>query len=105
MFTNISPSEMRSKLADDNNAVLIDVRSPEECAEGMVPNAININLFDAMFMDRIAELDRNKNYYMICRSGGRSSTACGAMAQMGFKNLYNLAGGMMSWDGEVATPQ
>ena len=56
------------------------------------------------FMDKVLELDRYKNYYMICRSGGRSSTACGAMANNGFKSLVNLDGGMLSWDGEVVHP-
>jgi rhodanese-related sulfurtransferase len=55
-------------------------------------------------METILDLDRNKNYYMICRSGGRSSSAAGAMANNGFGTLYNLNGGMMSWDGDVVMP-
>ncbi|HCQ29697.1 MAG TPA: rhodanese-like domain-containing protein, partial [Flavobacteriales bacterium] len=41
------------------------------------------------------------SYYVYCRSGGRSASACGAMASIGFPKLYNLAGGIMSWSGEV----
>ncbi|MBD80712.1 MAG: rhodanese [Crocinitomicaceae bacterium] len=91
-------------IADDDNAVLIDVRTPEECSQGMIPGAININLMSPEFMDSILELDRNKNYYMICRSGGRSATAAGAMANNGFKSLVNFQGGMLSWDGELEMP-
>ena len=105
MFDNISPSELRELVKQDENAVLIDVRSPEECDEGMIEGSVNINLFDPSFMNEIGKLDKSKNYYMICRSGNRSSTACGAMAQMGFGKLYNLSGGMMAWDGEVVFPK
>ena len=101
---NISPNEMRNLLEQDKNAVLIDVRSPEECSEGMIKGAENINLFDPTFMEKVSKMDKSKNYYMICRSGNRSGTACGAMAQMGFGTLYNLSGGMMAWDGEVVNP-
>ena len=49
------------------------------------------------------ELDKSKNYYVYCRSGGRSAQACAVMTQMcGFENAYNLLGGFMNWEGEVA---
>lgn len=104
MFKEVNAREFKSMVADDKDAVLIDVRTPEECDGGMIPNSINIDLMSAEFMDQVLELDRHKNYYMICRSGGRSATACGAMANNGFKSLVNLMGGMMSWDGEVVHP-
>ena len=102
MYKDISASELRDLINGDENAVLIDVRTPEECAEGMIPNSKNIDLMGPNFMEQVMALDKNKNYFMICRSGGRSATACGAMAQNGFTSLYNLNGGMMSWDGEIA---
>jgi rhodanese-related sulfurtransferase len=101
MFTDISGAELREKIEGNANAVLIDVRTPEECAEGMIPGAKNINLMGPDFMEQVSQMDKDKEYFMICRSGGRSATACGAMAQNGFKNVYNLNGGMMFWDGDV----
>ena len=98
---NITPVELEKIVVDDENAVLIDVRSPEECAEGMIPGAENINLFDPDFIDRIKELDKSKDYYMICRSGGRSGNAAGAMDELGFKSVHNMVGGMMAWKGET----
>jgi rhodanese-related sulfurtransferase len=101
MFKDISGAEMRELIQGNENAVLIDVRTPEECAAGIIPGAKNIDLMGADFMEQVSKLDKDKEYFMICRSGGRSATACGAMAQNGFKNLYNLNGGMMFWDGDV----
>ena len=101
MHKDINGSELRELVEGNDNAVLIDVRTPEECATGMIPGAQNIDLMGPSFMDEIMKLDKNKDYFMICRSGGRSATACGAMSQNGFTSLYNLNGGMMFWDGEV----
>jgi rhodanese-related sulfurtransferase len=104
MFKEANAKEFKEMVSEDKNAVLIDVRTAEECDGGMIPNSINIDLMSPEFMDKVLELDRYKNYYMICRSGGRSSTACGTMANNGFKSLVNLDGGMLSWDGAVVHP-
>jgi rhodanese-related sulfurtransferase len=101
---NISSIEMQQLLQEKNDAQIIDVRTPEEVAEGIIPNAVNINLFDLDFVLRIQSLDRNKPCFVVCRSGGRSASAAGAMVQWGFKEVYNLDGGMMDWDGEVDCP-
>ncbi|UTW64729.1 rhodanese-like domain-containing protein [bacterium SCSIO 12741] len=104
MYTNITPQEFRDKVANDDQAVLIDVRTPEEVQTGTIEGAINIDLMGTDFIEQISEMDKSKHYFMICRSGGRSSSACGAMAQMGFATLFNLDGGMLGWDGDVVTP-
>ena len=99
MIKNITPPELEVIAKENENAVLIDVRSPEECAEGMVDGAENINIFDTDFLERIGKLDKSKDYYMISRSGGRSGSAAGAMDQMGFESVYNMDGGMLAWQG------
>lgn len=104
MVKEITPVELEQIVSDPKGAVFIDVRSPEECAEGMVKGAININLFDPNFMEEVSKLDKNKDYYMICRSGGRSGSACGAMDQIGFTSVTNMVGGMLAWSGEVVYP-
>lgn len=89
------------KLKNDDNAVLIDVRTEEECGEGYIPNAINMNIFKGQaFVYELEALDKSKNYYIYCRSGGRSGQACEIMNQMGFENAYNLMGGFSEWTGE-----
>lgn len=102
IMKNISSAEWRSLLSQDNNAVVLDVRTPGECAQGILPNAKQLNVMDPMGFDKgLKNLDKSKNYYVYCRSGGRSGQACALMAREGFGTLYNLAGGIMSWDGEI----
>ena len=99
---NVSQQEWVSRLNEDNNAVVLDVRTDDECAEGIIPNAINIDIYKGQgFIYMLDELDKSKNYYVYCRSGARSSQACSIMNQMGFENTYNLLGGMLEWNGEV----
>ncbi len=105
MYKNISGQELRDKVKDNPDAIIIDVRTPQECYEGMIPNAVNFDLFEPHFMQRIQELDKDKEYFMVCRSGNRSGSACGAMVQMGFSKVHNLDGGMMAWDSETVIPQ
>jgi len=89
-------------LANDDNAVVLDVRTDDEVAEGIIPNAIHIDIYKGQeFIDEIEELDKSKNYYVYCRSGNRSGKACQIMEQLGFENAYNLEGGMLEWTGDV----
>lgn len=94
---NISAAEF-DKLSKEANTEIIDVRSPEEKVEGFIEGAKVINIMGPTFADDIKELDKNKTYLVYCRSGNRSGTACGFMASNGFDKLYNLDGGIQSWN-------
>ncbi|MCF8320426.1 MAG: rhodanese-like domain-containing protein [Flavobacterium sp.] len=99
---NLEQEDWRDQLNNDANAVILDVRTEDEFSEGMIPGAINIDIYKGQgFIYSIEELDKSKNYYVYCRSGGRSGQACSIMSQLGFENTYNLLGGMMNWEGEV----
>jgi rhodanese-related sulfurtransferase len=52
-------------------------------------------------MDEINNLDKNKNYFIYCKSGARSSNACKIMNQLGIPNTYNLIGGIDLWEGDT----
>ena len=78
---------------DEENAVMIDVRTPEETAEGMIPGASQIDFRSGDFSQQISELDKGKAYYLYCRSGARSANAMNIMKEMGFPEVYNLLGG------------
>lgn len=80
---------------------LIDVRTPQEFASGHIPNAVNIDIMDQAFAEEIAKLPREKTYHVVCRSGNRSGSACGYMESIGFKEVINIAGGMLDWEGET----
>ncbi|MEM5565514.1 rhodanese-like domain-containing protein [Psychroserpens sp. AS72] len=103
-MADLTQQEWTTKLAADENAVILDVRTAEEVAQGIIPNAITIDIYKGQgFIYELEELDKSKTYYVYCRSGGRSAQACSIMNQLGFKNAYNLIGGFMEWKGEVAS--
>lgn len=101
-MADLSQEQWAQQLKADENAFILDVRTEEEVEEGYIPNAKNLNIFKGQaFVYELEALDKTKNYYVYCRSGGRSGQACGIMNQMGFKNAYNLVGGFQEWKGEV----
>ncbi|WP_224483514.1 rhodanese-like domain-containing protein [Robertkochia aurantiaca] len=105
-MSDLSQEEWASRLEEDNNAVVLDVRTDEEFEEGYIPGALQIDIYKGQgFLDEVEKLDKSKNYYVYCRSGNRSGQACKLMKQMGFENAYNLKGGMMEWEGEVQEPE
>ena len=80
--------------------VIIDVRTPEEFAEGYIENAINIDFRSETFRDELDKLDKNKKYLIYCRSGGRSGNALNIMAELNFREVYNISGGIIAWNAE-----
>lgn len=102
---NLTQEDWVSQFEADENAVILDVRTEDEFNEGFIANAINIDIHRGQdFVNEIEALDKNKNYYVYCRSGMRSAKACEIMNQLGFENSYNLIGGITEWDGEVIEP-
>ncbi|WP_426091413.1 rhodanese-like domain-containing protein [Flavobacterium sp. DSR3-2] len=102
---NLTQEDWVSQFEADENAVILDVRTEDEFNEGFIANAINIDIHRGQdFVTEIEALDKNKNYYVYCRSGMRSAKACEIMNQLGFINAYNLIGGITEWDGEVIEP-
>ncbi|MCL6294305.1 rhodanese-like domain-containing protein [Jejuia spongiicola] len=99
---NLSQEEWVSQLENDDNAVIIDVRTDDEVADGIIVNAIHIDIYKGQeFVNEIEELDKDKSYYVYCRSGNRSGQACNIMNQLGFENAYNLEGGILEWEGDL----
>ena len=94
----LGPSEFSQKLNEDTNAILIDVRTIGEYNDGHIPNSILMNIYEPTFFDDIQKLDRDKNYYLYCRSGSRSYHAGQLMMKQGFKNVYNLGSGILDWE-------
>ncbi len=103
MAEDITQDQWEDLIANDTNAIILDVRTEEEVEEGYIPNMLNLDIrMGQGFLDEVEKLDKAKNYYVYCRSGARSAQACVLMDQMGFETTYNLIGGFMNWDGEVA---
>lgn len=85
------------QLVDKHEAVLLDVRTPGEYAEGHLAGSTNVDYENPGFSDEIQKLDKNKPYLVYCRSGRRSAAAMQQMKDAGFTNVTNLDGGIMGW--------
>lgn len=102
---NLSQEDWVAQLEADEKAVILDVRTEDEFNDGYIENAVNIDINKGQaFIYEIEELDKNKNYYVYCRSGARSAKACQIMNELGFENAYNLLGGILDWEGETVNP-
>ncbi len=85
---------------DNPDFVIIDVRTPQEFAEGYIENAVSIDFYAKTFRDELDSLDKSKTYLVYCRSGRRSANALNIMAELNFREAYNVLGGMIEWTAE-----
>ena len=90
---DISVMAFQSLLATQNDLQILDVRTPDEWAEGIVQGAVQINWYEDSFNAKVEVLDKNKPVVVYCKAGGRSKQAMYRLAQLGFKKVYNLEGG------------
>ena len=84
---------------DMKNAVLIDVRTPEEYNGGHLENAVNINWFDENFIQQTSALDKEKKFYLYCKKGGRSAEAAQLLDSLGY-DVVDLLGGYDALESE-----
>lgn len=94
----ISSLELAEQLEKDPGTVVVDVREPEEFAEGHIPGARLIPL--GTLPERLGEIPSDREVMVVCRSGGRSTAACQHLMSAGYK-VKNLTGGMIGWRGPV----
>ncbi|MBO8170836.1 MAG: sulfurtransferase TusA family protein [Bacillaceae bacterium] len=94
----ISNDELQAKI-DDPNAIILDVREEAEYAFGHIPGAVNYSFGE--LEQHIDELDKDKEIYVVCRTGNRSDMACQLLSDKGFKNLKNVLPGMSQWNGPI----
>lgn len=86
-------------MASDPNLQILDVRTPEEVAEGTIAGAKVANWFDADFAQKAESmLDKGKPVLVYCKVGGRSSKASDVLLGKGFSKVYNLEGGITAWN-------
>jgi len=100
IIEDITPQEALTLIQENQNNpdfVIIDVRTPEEFAEGYIENAVIIDFRSETFMDELNKLDKDKTYIIYCRSGRRSSSALNTMAELNFREAYNILGGITKW--------
>jgi thioredoxin len=95
--TGLSATEFSDKIKQLPKAPIIDVRTPEEFIKGHLKNAKNINVNGNDFGQQISKLDKSKPVFVYCLSGARSAYAANSMRNSGFKEVYELLGGIIKW--------
>ncbi|MEN0050325.1 MAG: rhodanese-like domain-containing protein [Bacteroidota bacterium] len=97
---NLEPSDFKSLMETETEAVLIDVRTPQEYGRFHFDKAINISYFAEDLCDQLEALDKEKTYLIYCRSGRRSIRVGTLMRNSGFdaQKVFNLDGGLVAWD-------
>ena len=97
-FSTVSADDAAAVLADaPDDLVILDVRTPEEYAEGHLEGAVLVDFYDADFADQLAELDPDVPYLVYCRSGNRSGQALPIMEQLQFGSASDIDGGIIAW--------
>ena len=99
---DLSQEAWKKQLDNTTDAVVLDVRTGAEVAGGVIPNAIHLDIYKGQeFINALEALDKSKSYFVYCRSGKRSGSACRMMQDLGFKTALNLKGGILDWTGDV----
>jgi len=102
---NSTHIEWKKLIENDPDAVIIDCRTALEWNQGIIEGSLLLDLLNTnRFMLEAEKLDKEKNYYIYCRSGIRSVTACQILDSSGVKNTYNLIGGLINWQERLVAP-
>lgn len=94
---NLSALELNENFDADKH-LLLDVRTPEETSVSFIEGASFINFYDEDFQAKLNAMDKSKEVFVYCKGGGRSAKAAEMLIEKGFKKVYNLQGGIMSWE-------
>ena len=95
-YQDLDGKTFKSAYTKAGKAELLDVRTPGEFGFGTIPGAKNLDVTSPEFKTALDQLDKGKEYFVFCRSGNRSGSACQLMAEKGLR-AYNLQGGVGAW--------
>lgn len=95
VFESISPDDFSSLLSED--VVLLDIRTSQEFDSGRIEDALNLDFYSSSFKSDLNSLDKNETYLIYCRSGSRTSKTLDIMEELGFREVYDLRGGINNW--------
>lgn len=96
----VTAKQVYEAVYGEDSLQVVDVRTPEEYDVSHLKNAQNICVTSDDFKEKVAKLDKEKPVYVYCKKGGRSAKAATILKEMGFTEVYDLQGGMMSWEEE-----
>ena len=101
LINNESINQMNSdeliEFIELNDAILVDVRTEDEYNSGYIESSLNIDYFSNEFSVNADKLDKTIPIILYCRSGKRSSMSANKISKLGFKEIYNLEGGILEW--------
>lgn len=100
VYQDIDLPLLQKVMGQTKNYTLMDVRTPEEIANGKIGNALEMDIRRPDFRQELDKLDKNKLYIVYCHAGGRSTTASNIMRELGFKQVYNFTPGYRVWPKE-----
>ena len=100
-LNNVKADQFDKALMERPKAMLLDVRTVEEYHASHLPNAESMDYFGDDFLERLDQMDIDEEYFVYCRSGRRSVRVCTLMVNSGFKNVFNLDGGLNAYESQV----
>lgn len=92
---SISPDELRRRLQSDSPPYMLDVREPQEMADGVIPGSVNIPMGE--LGEHLGELPNDRDIVVICHLGARSAYVTNQLIANGYERAVNLSGGVEAW--------
>ena len=83
--------------SENQNFIILDIRTKEEYQNEHIQNSIMIDFYSDTFESELDKLDKNKSYLIYCRTGRRTGLTLDIMKELGFLEVYNMAGGITQW--------
>lgn len=95
IFASYTPAQAMSLIQQRKDLLIVDVRSPQELNQGKIQNSVLVPFWNVMKGEH--SLPKDRPLLLVCAVGGRSYGAMQILARQGYKELYNLKGGMSAW--------
>lgn len=93
----VAPQDAAATIESTPDVVVLDIRTPEEFAGGIIEGAVNIDFYEPDFAAQIDTLDKDADYVVYCRSDNRSGAAMDVFADLGFTSVTEIDGGIVAW--------
>jgi rhodanese-related sulfurtransferase len=93
----VAAADFEKKAAAMKDKIILDVRTAEEYKDGHLVGSMLIDYYGSDFKNEVSKLDKSKPVFVYCKGGGRSSSSCEILKDLGFKEVYNLQGGITDW--------
>jgi rhodanese-related sulfurtransferase len=93
--------EFEERMRNTQPKVILDVRSKSEFDDMKIPHAVNIDILNPNFKNRVAQFDKSRPVFVYCQKGGRGAKACKILTGLGFETVINLKGGLAEYSGKV----